>query len=172
LPKQPVADSTGKIPCGTMEIGGRQVRVFARGMSCEDARNILSGNATGWRCLSATTSAGTLRYLCRRTSTPGSSSTNWTLSLPSGSDRCAPVEYKGRFWDVYKRAVLCRYARNTALRALRRQSPTVYEFTNPSQGFNGRWACRQYGTGRSRYGLCYKRVENRLVAWVPSTRRR
>ena len=141
-------------------------------MTCEDARAILSGTATGWRCYGSRTSAGMLHYLCRRAGSPASRSAGWTISLPSGADRCAPVKYHGRFWDVYKRAVLCRYARNTALRALRNDSPIIYEFTNPSQGFHGRWSCRRYGAGSGRYGICHKLVENRLVAWMPSTRRR
>jgi hypothetical protein len=105
-------------------------------------------------------------------STPGKSPTNWTFSIPPGSERCDAVKYNGRFWDVYKRAVLCRYARNTTLRALRDESPIVYEFTNPSQGFYGRWVCRQFGLASKRYGLCYKEVENRMVAWMPSAKRR
>lgn len=170
-PSEPVADRSGKIPCGPMSIAGRTYRVFARGMTCQEARDILSGRAAGWRCYGSSTSAGK-RYLCRRVTTPGKASTNWTFSIPPGGERCSPVQHRGRFWDVYKRGVLCRYARNTTLRALRQESPIVYEFTNPSQGFNGRWGCRQFGTGLGRYGLCYKRVENRLVAWMPSARGR
>ena len=170
-PSEPVADRSGKIPCGTVSIGGRSYRVFAHGLTCQEALDILSGRATGWRCYGSSTSAGK-RYLCRRVTTSGKKSTNWTFSMPPGGERCAPVKYGRRFWDVYKRDVLCRYARNTALRALRGDSPIVYEFTNPSQGFNGRWTCRQFGSGLGRYGLCYKRVENRLVAWMPSARRR
>jgi hypothetical protein len=170
-PIGPVADPSGKVPCGAVSIAGRSYQVFARGLTCQEALDILNGRGAGWRCYGSSTGVGK-RYLCRRVATPGKSSTNWTFSIPPGGERCAPVRHNNRYWDVYKRSVLCRYARNTALRALRNQSPIIYEFTNPSQGFHGRWTCRQFGTGVGRYGLCHKRVENRLVAWMPSARGR
>lgn len=168
----PPPDAAGKTDCGKVALNGIQHRLLVRGMTCQEARDILAGVATGWQCFGSRSGSGQTHYLCRRSATPAGSTKNWAFSIPPGSERCAPVQHDGRFWDVFKKSVLCRYARNTALRGLRNDRPIVYEFTNPSQGFNGRWSCRRYGAGAGRYGLCFKKVENRFVGWLPSARRR
>ena len=51
----------------------------------------------------------------------------------------------------------------TTRRMLTGQTPYVYEFTNPSQGFYGLWECEFYGTTA---GACVKRAEGRFVFWM------
>lgn len=166
----PEPDASGKVDCGPVTVGGRELRLVVHGLTCEEARDVLAGVPTGWQCFGAPGAAGERRLLCRRTTAPPRSTTGWAFALPGDGGRCAPVKVGRRRWDVHRRAVTCRYARNTALRGLRGDDPIVYEFV--SQGQPGRWTCRRYGAGDGRYGLCVKAVENRFVAWMPSARRR
>ena len=83
--------------------------------------------------------------------------------LPRGGVRCQAIVVNGRTYDVWKDKVLCGFARNTARRMITGETPYVYEFTNPSQGFSGRWHCEFFGVTT---GSCIKRVEGRFVFWM------
>jgi hypothetical protein len=148
-------------------VAGRSVRVYvqdptgawktAYSQACADARAVARGEEVlGVACSSP---ADADYVLCTRRQVT-------IVGAPyAGPTRCTHVEYNGHRYMVFKQRVTCRYARATALRMLRRESPYIYEFESPEEG--KRWSCRILGNGPSERAACYKRVENRWVLYAP-----
>jgi hypothetical protein len=136
----------------------REVVVWVRGLSCEEALDILEDRKKGGDCFSVASVAlsSPPLFICRK---------HGKVALSPGRGRCRPVTYRGRTYDVYRQRVLCRYARNTALRMLRGDDPYIYEFESRQEG--RRWHCVRRDRGGAIFGACAKRKERRWIAFLP-----
>ena len=79
---------------------------------------------------------------------------------------CSPVVHGSRRYRVLKWNVTCRYARNTALKMLRRQDPFIYEFV--ASGSQPLWGCLIFERGATERGSCFKQDENRFIVYFPA----
>ena len=158
----PPAGVDGSVAVRTcpVRIGGRAIVVHLDGEeSCALARDIALSRAAGWTCAKAPLSPTRRYVICSRGGA-------WGVALPARGGNCTSVTHQGRRYRVVGARVRCRYARATALRMLRRDSPYAYEFVRA--GYTGRWRCRIFGRGEDERGACHKLVEERWVVYFPA----
>jgi hypothetical protein len=156
------AVAPGVVQACKVVVGGRPVTVYLEGeTSCALARDIALGRLAGWTCAKAPLSPARRYVICQRAGA-------WGVALPASGGECRPVTHRGRRYRVAAAKVLCRYARATALRMLRRTTPYVYEFVSRAEA--RRWRCRIFGRGVDERGACHKRVEERWVVYFPAGR--
>jgi hypothetical protein len=136
----------------------REVVLWVRGLTCDQALDILEDRSRGGDCFSVAglKSGGPPLFICRA---------HGRVLISPGRGPCNPVEYKGRTYEVYRQRVLCRYARATALRMLRNDRPYIYEFESRREG--RRWRCIRRDESGAIYGACAKRVERRWISFFP-----
>jgi hypothetical protein len=136
----------------------REVGLFVRRLTCDQALEILEDRSRGGDCFSVAglKSGGPPLFICRA---------HGGVLISPGRGRCNPVKYEGRTYEVYRQRVLCRYARATVLRMLRNDRPYIYEFETPREG--RRWRCMRRDETGAIYGACAKRVERRWISFFP-----
>ena len=136
----------------------REVVLWVRGLTCGEALAILEDRRKGGDCFSvaALKSSPTPLFICRA---------HGRVLVSPGRGRCRPVKHKGRTYDVYRQRVLCRYARATTLRILRKDRPYIYEFVSRREG--RRWRCIRRAQAGAIFGACSKRVERRWIVFFP-----
>ncbi len=128
--------------------------------SCGVMRRAAENRLPGWVCSAPRQRAnGTSLITCSQTPRPA-------VPPPVAVKVCSPVMHNSRRYKVWKWNVTCRYARNTALKMLRRQDPFIYEFVQSGQ--QPRWGCLIFGRGTTERGSCFKQFENRFIVYFPA----
>jgi hypothetical protein len=162
-----------------VKVEGAAMRVFVQDPTgnwsaafsqvCDDARSVAEGKKVpGVTCSRAGGAAvGESYLLCTGRKVFLVLAPTRTTAGPTA---CGAVVERGRRYLVFKQRVLCRYARATALRMLRRQEPYVYEILFPGES-QLKWSCRIVVPGPSGKLVPPKQATTRITSTAPPAER-